>query len=72
MAGVQIVDDEPEMRRLRVTNLRRDRRVAVEANGANETKALLARDEYNSYRSRARPTLGFQLGKYAIAENSKT
>lgn len=47
MARVLIVDDEPGMRRILLTNLRRDGHVGVEASGAIEAKALLAKDEYD-------------------------
>lgn len=47
MGRVLIVDDEPGMRRILVTNLRRDGHVAVEASGASEAKALLVKDEYD-------------------------
>lgn len=47
MGRVLIVDDEAGMRRILVTNLRRDGHVAVEANGAIEAKGLLATGEYD-------------------------
>ena len=47
MGRILIVDDEPAMRRILVSNLRRDGHVTVEAAGAIEAKALLARDEYD-------------------------
>src|SRR5579872_5619447 len=47
MGRILIVDDEPGMRRILVSNRRRDGHVTVEAAGAVEAKALLARDEYD-------------------------
>jgi DNA-binding NtrC family response regulator len=47
MGRILIVDDEPGMRRILVSNLRRDGHVTVEAAGAVEAKGLLARDEYD-------------------------
>lgn len=47
MGRVLIVDDEPGMRRILISNLRRDGHVLVEAAGAAEAKSLLAKDEYD-------------------------
>lgn len=47
MGKILIVDDEPSMRRILATNLRRDGHVLVEASGATEARALLAREEFD-------------------------
>lgn len=47
MAKILIVDDEPSMRRILVTNLRRDGHVLVEASGAHEARTLLARETFD-------------------------
>src|SRR6185312_15319740 len=47
MGRVLIVDDEPGMRRILISNLRRDGHVLVEAAGAAEAKSQLAKDEYD-------------------------
>lgn len=47
MGRILIVDDEAGMRRILVSNLRRDGHVTVEASGAQEAKALLAKGEYD-------------------------
>jgi two-component system, NtrC family, response regulator PilR len=47
MAKVLIVDDEPGMRRILAVNLRRDSHVVVEAAGAAEAIALVAREDFD-------------------------
>jgi DNA-binding NtrC family response regulator len=47
MANVLVVDDEPGMRRILDVNLCRDSHVVVEAAGASEALALLARNDFD-------------------------
>ena len=47
MGRVLIVDDEPSMRKILVTNLRRDGHLLAEASGWLEARERLARDEYD-------------------------
>ena len=78
MGKILIVDDEPSMRRILATNLRRDGHVLVEASGATEARALLAREEFDVVltdqkmpdgsgldvlrRARVQPSLGLDVG----------
>jgi DNA-binding NtrC family response regulator len=47
MGKVLVVDDEPSMRRILAANLRMDSHVVVEASGALDAKAILAKEDFD-------------------------
>ena len=47
MARILIVDDEPSMRRVLVTMLKREQHEFVEAGGVQEARAALAADSFD-------------------------
>src|SRR5580704_4611297 len=47
MGKVLIVDDEPSMRRIVISNLRQDSHISVEASGPSEAIALLSKEHFD-------------------------
>jgi DNA-binding NtrC family response regulator len=73
VAKILIVDDEPSMRRILVTNLRRDGHVLVEASGAHEARMLLARETFDVVLTDQKMPDGSGLDVlYAVQEASAT